>query len=128
MRNAVESYIEVIEMTAQRRYELTDEEWERIKGYFPEREAGQKGRPRNEDRPILNGILWIVRSGAAWRDLPKRYGAWSTVYSRFVQWQEEGLFDTILKELSEEADFQDMSIDSSTVKAHQASAGAKKGL
>ena len=128
MRNAVESYIEVIEMTAQRRYELTDEEWERIKGYFPEREAGQKGRPRNEDRPILNGILWIVRSGAAWRDLPERYGAWSTVYSRFVQWQEEGLFDKILKELSEEADFQDMSIDSSTVKAHQASAGAKKGL
>ena len=119
---------EVIEMTAQRRYELTDEEWERIKGYFPEREAGQKGRPRNEDRPILNGILWIVRSGAAWRDLPERYGAWSTVYSRFVQWQEEGLFDTILKELSEEADFQDMSIDSSTVKAHQASAGGKKGL
>ena len=115
-------------MTAQRRYELTVDEWERIKGYFPEREAGQKGRPRNEDRPILNGILWIVRSGAAWRDLPKRYGAWSTVYSRFVQWQEEGLFDTILKELSEEADFQDMSIDSSTVKAHQASAGAKKGL
>ena len=119
---------EVIEMTAQRRYELTDEEWGRIKGYFPEREAGQKGRPRNEDRPILNGILWIVRSGAAWRDLPERYGAWSTVYSRFVQWQEEGLFDAILKELSEEADFQDMSIDSSTVKAHQASAGAKKGL
>ena len=115
-------------MTAQRRYELTDDEWERIKGYFPEREAGQKGRPRNEDRPILNGILWIVRSGAAWRDLPERYGAWSTVYSRFVQWQEEGLFDAILKELSEEADFQDMSIDSSTVKAHQASAGAKKGL
>ena len=115
-------------MTAQRRYELTDDEWERIKGYFPEREAGQKGRPRNEDRPILNGILWIVRSGAAWRDLLERYGAWSTVYSRFVQWQEEGLFDTILKELSEEADFQDMSIDSSTVKAHQASAGAKKGL
>ena len=115
-------------MTAQRRYELTDDEWERIKGYFSEREAGQKGRPRNEDRPILNGILWIVRSGAAWRDLPERYGAWSTVYSRFVQWQEEGLFDAILKELSEEADFQDMSIDSSTVKAHQASAGAKKGL
>lgn len=119
---------EVIEMTAQRRYELTDEEWERIKGYFPEREAGQKGRPRNEDRPILNGILWAVRSGAAWKDLPEWYGAWSTVYSRFVQWQEEGLFDTILKELSEEADFQDMSIDSSTVKAHQASAGAKKEL
>ena len=115
-------------MTAQRRYELTDEEWERIREYFPEREAGQKGRPRNDDRQILNGILWIVRSGAAWRDLPERYGAWSTVYSRFAQWQEEGIFEKILKELGQEADFQDMSLDSSCVKAHQASAGAKKGL
>ena len=115
-------------MTAQRRYELTDEEWERIKGYFPKREAGQLGRPRNDDRQILNGILWIVRSGAAWRDLPERYGAWSTVYGRFAQWQEEGTFEKILKELGEEADFQDMSLDSSSVKAHQASAGAKKGL
>jgi transposase len=115
-------------MTVQRRYELTDEEWERIKGYFPEREAGQKGRPRNDDRKPLNGILWIARSGAAWRDLPERYGAWSTVYSRFAQWQEEGVFEKILKELGQEADFQDMSLDSSCVKAHQASAGAKKGL
>jgi len=115
-------------MTAQRRYELTDEEWERIKGYFPKREAGQLGRPRNDDRQILNGVLWIVRSGAAWRDLPERYGAWSTVYSRFAQWQEEGTFEKILKELGEEADFQDMSLDSSSVKAHQASADAKKGL
>ena len=115
-------------MTVQRRYELTDEEWERIKVYFPEREADQLGRPRNDDRRILNGILWIVRSGAAWRDLPERYGAWSTVYSRFAQWQEEGIFEKILKELGEEADFQDMSLDSSSIKAHQASAGAKKGL
>ena len=115
-------------MTAQRRYELTDEEWERIKGYFPKREAGQLGRPRNDDRQILNGILWIVRSGAAWRDLPERYGAWSTVYSRFAQWQDEGIFEKILIDLGEEADFQDMSLDSSSVKAHQASAGAKKGL
>jgi transposase len=119
---------EVIKMTAQRRYELTDEEWERIKVYFPEREAGQLGRPRNDDRQILNGILWIARSGAAWRDLPERYGAWSTVYSRFAQWQEEGIFEKILKELGEEADFQDMSLDSSSIKVHQASAGAKKGL
>jgi hypothetical protein len=68
------------------------------------------------------------RSGAAWRDLPERYGAWSTVYSRFARWQEDGLFEKILKELGEEADLQDMSLDSSCVKAHQASAGAKKGL
>lgn len=115
-------------MVATRRYEMTDEEWERLKKYFPEREEGQQGRPRNDDRQMLNGVLWITRSGAAWRDLPERYGAWSTVYSRFARWQEEGLFEKILNELSEEADLQDMSLDSSCVKAHQASAGAKKGL
>jgi len=115
-------------MTAIRRYELTDEEWERLKKYFPGREAGTIGRPRNDDRQMLNGVLWIARSGASWRDLPERYGAWSTVYSRFARWEEEGLFATILEELGEEADLQDMSLDSTCVKAHQASAGAKKGL
>jgi len=64
---------------------------------------GDRGPPENVrewEQQIINGILWIARSGAAWRDLPERYGAWSTVYSRFVQWQEEGLFEKILKELS----------------------------
>lgn len=115
-------------MTTQRRYELTDSEWERLKKYFPEREAGEMGRPKNDDRQMLNGVVWVVRSGAAWRDLPERYGAWSTVYSRFARWQEEGLFERILAELGEEADLQDMSMDSTSVKAHQHSAGAKKGL
>ena len=72
--------------TVIRRYELTDAEWERLKPYFPDRQAGDKGRPRKDSRQILNGILWIARSGAAWRDLPERYGAWQTVYKRFVQW------------------------------------------
>ena len=67
-----------------RRYEITDEEWERLKEYFPERQAGTLGRPRKDSRKILNGIFWIARSGAAWRDLPERYGPWQTVYKRFV--------------------------------------------
>lgn len=115
-------------MTIQRRYELTDEEWERMKKYFPERKAGQLGRPRNDDRQMVNGLLWIVRSGAPWRDLPERYGSWNSVYTRFACWQEDGLFEKILAELGEEADLQDMSIDGTCVKAHQHSAGAKKGL
>ena len=114
-------------MAAQKRYEITDDEWERLRRYFPGRIEGQIGRPRNEDRQILNGILWIVRSGAAWRDLPERYGAWSTVYGRFAEWQESGVFQKILAELGEEADLEDMSMDSTSVKAHQHSAGAKKG-
>jgi transposase len=115
-------------MTAPRRYELTDAEWDQIRKYFPKREAGQKGRPRNDDRQMLNGILWIARSGASWSDLPERYGAWNTVYSRFVKWQREGLFQRILNDLGLDADLQDMSLDSTCVKAHQHSAGAKKGL
>jgi transposase len=115
-------------MTAPRRYELTDAEWDQIRKYVPEREAGQKGRPRNDDRQMLNGTLWIARSGASWRDLPDRYGALNTVYSRFVKWQREGLFQRILDDLGLDADLQDMSLDSTCVKAHQHSAGAKKGL
>lgn len=110
-----------------KRYEVTDEEWERLKRYFRRSDEVRLGRPRNDDRQMLNGILWIARSGASWRDLPERYGAWSSVYRRFKEWEGSGLFQRIFEELAEEADLQDMSLDSTSVKAHQASAGAKKG-
>ena len=76
---------------------------------------------------MLNGILWVARSGAAWRDCPERYGAWSSVYRRFKEWEESGLLLQIFEALAVEADLQDMSLDSTIIKAHQASAGAKKG-
>lgn len=110
-----------------RRYEVTDEEWERIKRHFEQTDEVKRGRPRNDDRQMLNGILWIARSGASWRDCPERYGAWSSVYRRFKEWEESGLFQKIFEELAVEADLQDMSLDSTSIKAHQASAGAKKG-
>ncbi len=59
-------------MTTKRRYELSDNEWERLKKYYPAREAGQLGRPRSDDRQLLNGVLWVLRSGAPWRDVPER--------------------------------------------------------
>ena len=110
-----------------RRYELTDAEWERLQPYFPERQMGDKGRPRREPREMLNGIFWIVRSGAAWRDLPERYGPWQTVYKRFKEWSESGLIEKIFHELGEDADLQEISIDSTYIKAHKASAGAERG-
>ena len=110
-----------------RRYELTDSEWERLAPYFPERELGNKGRPRRDAREMLNGIFRIARSGAAWRDLPERYGPWQTVYKRFREWSDSGLIEKIFRELSEDADLQDISIDSTYVKAHKASAGAERG-
>ena len=109
-----------------RRYELTDAEWERLQPYFPERQMGDKGRPRREPREMLNGIFWIARSGAAWRDLPERYGPWQTVYKRFMEWSKSGLIEKIFHELGEDADLQDISIDSTYIKAHKASAGASR--
>ena len=82
-----------------RRYELEDQEWARLAPYFEEDQGRRIGRPRRDARELLNGILWIARSGAAWRDLPERYGPWQTVYKRFVQWQESGLLERIFREI-----------------------------
>ena len=109
-----------------RRYELTDEEWNRIAPLLPPENSGKQGRPQKCSRTILNGIVWIARSGTPWRDLPERYGSWQTVYSRFRKWIEDGTLDNIFRVLSLEAELTELSIDASIVKAHQHSAGAKK--
>ena len=110
-----------------RRYELTDHEWERISKYFPEKEQGTPGRPPKPHRPIINGIIWIARSGAPWRDMPERYGSWETAYTRFREMIDSGILVQIFQELNIDADMQDLGLDSTIVKAHQHAAGAKKG-
>ena len=109
-----------------KRYELTDQEWEQIAPLLPSNK-GKKGRPPKDNRQMLNAIVWLARSGAPWRDLPERYGPWSSVYSRFRKWIEDGLLDNIFRILSMEAELYELSIDASIVHAHQHSAGAKKG-
>jgi transposase len=113
------------------RYDLTDEQWQRLKPLLP---AHQKeGRPRADDRRIVNGIRWILRTGAPWRDLPERYGSWNTVYSRFYRWQKARHWDQILEALQQQADAQGQLrweihfVDSTVIRAHQHAAGAKKG-
>ncbi len=110
-----------------RRYELTDSEWSRVVELLPPENTGKQGRPRKDNRTILNGMIWIARSGAPWRDLPERYGPWETVYSRFRKWIEDGIFDNIIRVLSMDVDLSELSLDASIVQAHQHSAGAKKG-
>lgn len=85
------------------------------------------GRPSKlSERTLFNAILWIARSGAAWRDLPEeRYGSWKTVYSRFCKWRDNGLLVEIFEALQVEPDYENLSIGSTSVKAHQHSAGAK---
>ena len=106
---------------------MTDEEWNRIAPLLPPENSGKQGRPQKCSRTILNGIVWIARSGAPWRDLPERYGSWQTVYSRSVNGLKTAPFDNIFRVLSLEAELTELSIDASIVKAHQHSAGAKKG-
>ena len=109
------------------RYEISDNEWERIEEYFPKKEAGSPGRPPKPARDMVNGIVWIARSGAPWRDLPERYGAWETVYTRFRELIGNGILIKIFAELKIEADMQDISLDSTSVRVHQHASGAKKG-
>ncbi len=115
-----------------RRGELTDEQWERLSPLLPPQKP-KRGRPGNELRPIVNAILWIVRTGAPWRDLPERYGPWSTVASRFYRWQKAGVWQQVLSTLQQEADakgeldWQVHYVDGSVIRAHQHAAGAKRG-
>jgi transposase len=113
------------------RGDLTDKKWRRIEPILPP-EKPQTGRPNLEHRPIVNGILWILRTGAPWRDLPERYGKWPTVASRFYRWQKTGVWDRIWAELQQAADqegqldWQLHFVDGTVVRAHQHAAGAKK--
>lgn len=111
-----------------RRYEITDDEWSRVKDLLPPDDTPGRGRPSRPNREILNGILWIIKSGAPWRDLPERFGPWQTVYDRFNKWSKSGVFEKIFELLNIDADMQDLSLDSTACKVHQHAAGAKKGL
>ena len=78
------------------RYELTDYEWAAIKPMLPNK---PRGVPRVNDRRVLNGIFWVLRSGAPWRDLPENYGPYTTCYNRFVRWRRAGVWDRIINGL-----------------------------
>lgn len=112
-----------------RRHELTDQEWEKLRELLP---SGRMGRPRHDDRRILDGIVWKIRTGAAWRDVPERYGPWQTLYTRFRRWTLDGTFTRMLQRLQAGADARAgldwlVAIDSTIVRAHQHAAGAQKG-
>src|SRR3972149_1338243 len=88
------------------RHELTDTQWERLQPLLPP-EKPRVGKPNLPHRRIINGILWRLKTGAPWRDLPERYGKWETVYSRFRRWQRAGIWDRILAALQTKADAAD---------------------
>jgi transposase len=98
------------------RYELTDHEWAAIKPMLPNK---PRGVPRVNDRRVLNGIFWVLRSGAPWRDLPQALGPYTTCYNRFVRWRRAGVWSRIMNALAAAHDAAVQMIDTSVVCVHQ---------
>jgi transposase len=98
------------------RYALSETEWEIIQPTLPTK---SRGMPRVDDRRVLNGIFWVLRSGAPWRDLPDRYGPYTTCYNRFVRWCRAGVWDRIMDRLATAHDAALQMIDTSVVRVHQ---------
>ena len=107
------------------RYDLSDEEWAIVGALLPK--AG-KGKRRVDDRRVVNGIFYVLRTGAPWRDLPERYGPYTTVYNRFNRWSRRGIWLKIFEELAARSPQSMQLIDSSIIRAHQHAAGAKRGV
>ena len=116
------------------RGDLSDAQWERLQPFLPqENDPTKRGNRYRDHRPIINGILWIVRTGAPWRDLPERYGPWQTCYDRFRSWQKSGKWQQLLEAAQQECDsgrlpgkevdWEGVSVDSTTIKAHPHAAG-----
>jgi transposase len=98
------------------RYELSDYEWTAIKPMLPNKPRGVR---RVNDRRVLNGIFWVLRSGAPWRDLPETYGPRTTCYNRFVRWRRAGVWDRIMEAMASGHDAAVQMIDTSVVRVHQ---------
>jgi len=117
------------------RYDLTDAQWAKIQPFFPDRyHRGQAGHPWKDHRPLVNGILWHLHTGAPWPDTPERYGPWKTVYDRFNRWRKDGTWAKILDALLLQLDQAGLidrdlwCVDATVLRAHQAAAGAKKKI
>ena len=108
------------------RRELRDEHWQRIEHLLPGK-AGDKGRHCKDNRLFVDGVLWIARTGAPWRDLPEVFGKWNSVFVRFRRWAKKGVWQRIFEALIEFPDFEYLIVDASIVRAHQHASGAQKG-
>jgi putative transposase len=108
------------------RYELSEAQWEKIAPLLPGK-ASDPGRTGDDNRLFVNGVLWVLRSGAHWRDLPERYGKWKTLHKRFTRWAKAGVWEVVFALLIKDRDSQYLMLDSTLVRAHQQAATGKGG-
>jgi transposase len=105
------------------RFDLTDEEWQLLEPLLP----AQRKSARVDDRRILNAIFYVLRTGMPWRDLPERYGPYTTAYNRFNRWSRRGIWKCVFDTLAAKSRDSLHLIDSTIVKAHRSASGAKGG-
>lgn len=106
---------------------LSDAAWSRMSRHIigDEKTRGSSGR---DNRMFVEAVLWIVRTGSPWRDLPEVFGSWNSAFRRFSRWSEKGVWHRIFAAMANDPDFEYLIVDSTIVRAHQHAAGAKKGL
>jgi len=109
-----------------KRYELSDAQWQRIEGLLPGK-SGDPGRSGVDNRLFVNGVLWVLRSGAHWHDLPERYGKWKSVHTRFSRWAKADVWERVFKVLTADRKNEYLMIDTTLVRAHQQAATGKGG-
>lgn len=110
------------------RYELSTCQWEKIKDLLPGK-VGDRGRTAQDNRNFVNSVLWILRSGARWSDMPEdRYGNYKTAHKRFTRWAQKGIWEKVFKYLIKDCDNEYLMLDSTLVKAHQQAATFKKKI
>jgi len=109
-----------------KRYELSEPQWQRIADLLPGK-ADDPGRTGADNRLFVNGVLWVLRSGARWHDLPERYGKWKTAHKRFTRWAKAGVWESIFAALTSDPDNDYFMLDSTLVRAHQQAATGKGG-
>ena len=106
------------------RHALTDAQWNRIKDLVPGK-PGDPGRSGEDNRLFVDAVLYMARTGVPWRDLPERFGPWNSVWRRFDRWCQKGVWEGIIRALSE-FDLEELQLDSTSVKVHLAAVGSRR--
>ena len=104
---------------------LRDDQWERIAPFLQGR-PGDSGRRGVDNRRFVEAVLWVARTGCPWRDLPEEFGSWNSVYVRFARWSDKQVWQRVFAVLRQDADFEEVFLDSTVIRAHQHAAGAAK--
>ena len=111
---------------AYERHDISDRVWELLEPLLPGR-SGSWGGVAQNNRRFINAVIWILRTGSPWRDLPPTYGDWKNTHRRYCRWRDKGVWESLLEQLVEEPDYEWLMIDASHVKVHAHGTGARGG-